>query len=47
MPSAKMPGSTCGAPSAYTDAGPPERTSASGSRLRTSFGLIAWGTSSE
>ena len=37
-PSSKSPGSTCGAPSAYTEAGPPERISAAGLRARTSLG---------
>src|SRR5437588_513318 len=40
MPSSKRPGSTRGAPSAYTDAGPPERTSAYGCRARTAAGLV-------
>ena len=37
----------CGAPSAYTDAGPPERISASGFRARTSAAVMRWLTSSE
>src|SRR5918992_1310780 len=46
-PSSNRPGSTCGAASAYTDAGPPERMSASGRRARTSAGEMRWLTSSE
>ena len=38
----------CGASSAYTDAGPPERTSASGFRAAAAAaGEIVYGTSSE
>src|SRR5712691_5383578 len=47
MPSSKMRGSTWGAPSAYTDAGPPLRMSAYGFRARTASGEIVWPTSSE
>src|SRR5215208_606212 len=52
MPSTGTPrsyraGSTCGAASAYTEAGPPERTSACGLRRRTSSGPMVCGTSSE
>src|SRR5258705_4437272 len=47
MPSSKMPGSTCGASSAYRDAGPPLRISAYGLRARTASGEIVWPTSSE
>src|SRR5215218_1479730 len=46
-PSSKMRGSTCGAPSAYTDAGPPERTSATGFRRRSSSADARCDTSSE
>src|SRR3954447_3004084 len=42
-----MPGSTCGAPSAYTDAGPPDRISAHGSRRRSSAAVARCETSSE
>src|SRR5437588_2930354 len=47
MPSSKTRGSTCGASSAYTDAGPPLRMSACGLRARTASGEIVWPTSSE
>src|SRR5215207_3530241 len=47
MPSSKMPGSTLGACSAYTDAGPPERITAYGFRARISCGVTLWETSSE
>ena len=47
MPSSKMRGSTCGALSAYTDAGPPLRISAYGLRARTASGEIVCPTSSE
>src|SRR5919202_4835422 len=47
MPSSNRRGSICGAPSAYTDAGPPERISACGLRARTASGVIVCGTSSE
>ena len=40
MPSSNTRGSTCGAPSAYTDAGPPLRMSAYGLRARTASGEI-------
>ena len=40
-------GSTRGAPSAYTDAGPPLRISACGLRARTCSGVTVCGTSSE
>src|SRR5919197_407084 len=46
-PSSKSPGSTCGASSAYTEAGPPERTSACGRRARTAAGETVCDTSSE
>src|SRR5947199_8719221 len=46
-PSSKIPGSTRGAPSAYTDAGPPDRITANGFRRRTSSAEIVCGTSSE
>src|SRR5918996_1764972 len=46
-PRSKSPGSTCGASSAYTEAGPPERISASGLRARASAGEMRWPTSSE
>src|SRR5712691_5907682 len=42
-----MRGSTCGAFSAYTDAGPPLRMIAYGLRARTASGSIVWPTSSE
>src|SRR5579859_6033264 len=47
MPKSKTRGSTCGAPSAYTEAGPPLRMSAYGLRARTASGEIVWPTSSE
>src|SRR4030088_451583 len=47
IPSSKMPGSTCGASSAYTDAGPPLKMIAYGLRARTASGEIVWPTSSE
>src|SRR4051812_15623656 len=47
MPSAKTSGSTCGAPSAYTDAGPPLRISACGLRALTCAAVTPWPTSSE
>ena len=47
MPSAKSSSSTRGAPSAYTEAGPPERISAVGFRRRTSAAVSVCGTSSE
>src|SRR4051794_16232305 len=52
MPSVGIPSSRtsvciCGAPSAYTDAGPPERISASGLRARTSRAVMRWLTISE
>src|SRR6476661_10502470 len=47
MPSAKTSGSTCGAPSAYTDAGPPLRISACGLRARTCAAVTSCPTSSE
>src|SRR3989440_4147225 len=47
MPSSKMRGSTRGAPSAYTDAGPPLRTTACGLRARTCAAVTPWPTSSE
>src|SRR3954471_19741773 len=46
-PRSKSAGSTCGAPSAYTDAGPPLRISACGFRARTCSGVTVCGTSSE
>src|SRR4051794_9621394 len=42
-----MPWSICGAPSAYTDAGPPERITAIGLRRRRSSALARCETSSE
>src|SRR5437016_1985492 len=47
MPSSKMRGSTRGAPSAYTDAGPPLRTTACGLRARTCSAVTSCPTSSE
>src|SRR6266852_5485618 len=47
MPSSKIRGSTRGASSAYTDAGPPLRMSAYGLRARTASGEMVWPTSSE
>src|SRR5262249_2791647 len=47
MPSERTSGSIRGAPSAYTDAGPPERMSACGRRARTCCAVIVCGTSSE
>src|SRR5919201_1106513 len=47
MPSSNSPGSTRGAPSAYTDAGPPLRISACGLRARTWSAVTPWPTSSE
>src|SRR3954451_7200645 len=46
-PRSKSAGSTCGAPSAYTDAGPPLRIRACGFRARTCSGVTVCGTSSE
>src|ERR687892_2277397 len=46
-PSSKISGSTLGAPSAYTDAGPPERTSAAGLRCAISSAERRCPTSSE
>src|SRR4051794_7737707 len=47
MPRSKMRGSIFGAPSAYTDAGPPDRISATGFRARMSSTAARWETSSE
>src|SRR5437879_4143626 len=47
MPSSNTSGSTRGAPSAYTDAGPPLRMSACGLRARTCAAVTPWPTSSE
>ena len=47
MPSSKIRGSTRGAFSAYTDAGPPLKISAYGLRARTASGEIECPTSSE
>src|SRR3989442_11520763 len=47
IPSSNRRGSTRGASAAYTDAGPPERTRASGRRARTCSGVTVCGTSSE
>src|SRR6266511_4023946 len=47
IPSSKMPRSTRGAFSAYTDAGPPERITAYGLRRRISSGVTRCPTSSE
>src|SRR5215213_9820552 len=46
-PSRNSSGSTRGAPSAYTDAGPPLRINACGLRARTCSGVTVCGTSSE
>src|SRR5581483_3938587 len=46
-PSSKRDGSTRGAPSAYTDAGPPERITATGFRRRSSSAVDRCETSSE
>src|SRR3954468_6554336 len=46
-PSSKSPRSTCGALSEQTEAGPPDRTSASGRRAAAASGVIVYGTSSE
>src|SRR5919197_5314520 len=46
-PSSNRPGSMRGAPSAYTDAGPPLRISACGLRARTCAAVTPWPTSSE
>src|SRR5919204_2751504 len=46
-PSSKIPGSTRGAPSAYTDAGPPLRITACGLRARTWSAVTPWPASSE
>src|SRR3954447_8640429 len=46
-PRSKSAGSTYGAPSAYTDAGPPLRIRACGFRARTCSGVTVCGTSSE
>ncbi len=42
-----MAGSMCGAPSAYTEAGPPERMIAAGARRATSSAVMSNGTISE
>src|SRR5918995_15901 len=47
MPSSKMPASTRGACSAYTDAGPPERITAYGFRAQICCGVTLCETSSE
>src|SRR5581483_8358998 len=47
IPSSKIAGSTCGASSAYTDAGPPLKMTAYGLRARTASGEIVCPTSSE
>src|SRR5439155_19404692 len=47
MPRSKMRGSTRGAPSTYTDAGPPLRTTACGFRARTCSAVTSCPTSSE
>src|SRR5438876_1025078 len=47
MPSSNTSGSTRGAPSAYTDAGPPLRISACGLRARTCAAVTPCPTSSE
>src|SRR3954453_10660992 len=46
-PASKSPGSTCGAPGAYTLDGPPERTTAAGLRARISSAGTLQGTISE
>src|SRR3954447_12849493 len=46
-PSSSSAGSSRGAPGAYTDAGPPERTRPFGRRRRTSSTPTVWGSSSE
>src|SRR5919108_4392389 len=46
-PSSYTSESTCGAPSAYTDAGPPLRTIARGRRARSASTGVVCGTSSE
>src|SRR5262245_11686362 len=51
MPSTGIPSSSrsrrsAGAPSEYTDAGPPESTSARGARSRISSSSVSWGSSS-
>ena len=43
-PVSKKPAATCGAPSAYTDEGPPDRMTAFGARARISSAVIVWGT---
>src|SRR6266436_9234704 len=47
MPSSNTSGSTCGAPSAYTYAGPPLRITACGLRARTCAAVTPCPTSSE
>src|ERR1700739_3192362 len=47
MPSSKMRGATGGAPSAYTDAGPPRGMRAYGFRASPASGESVWPTSSE
>src|SRR6266511_4620473 len=47
IPSVSTSGSTRGAPSAYTEAGPPDRINACGFRASTCFAVIVCGTSSE
>ena len=46
-PASKRAGSTAWAPSAYTDAGPPDRISAAGSFASMASTGIEWGTISE
>src|SRR5581483_3333072 len=46
-PSSSSAGSSGGAPSAYTDAGPPDRITPLGRRRRTSAAPTWWGSSSE
>ena len=46
-PASKIAGSTEGAPSSYTEDGPPDRMMAAGSLASMSATLMVWGTISE
>jgi hypothetical protein len=46
-PVSKKPAVTCGAPSAYTDDGPPDRMTALGARARICSAVVVCGTISE
>ena len=44
MPVSNSPAATCGAPAAYTLAGPPDRMTAFGARARICSAVIVCGT---